>query len=367
MATTASNTKATAPIHFLCGSDEDAVKKAAAELAQRLAPEDAMNLETIDGRATNVDEAVQSIEKVREAILTLPFFGGGKLVWWKAVNFFDESGVGRLASVKEALESLPEVLAQVDGTSVTLMISALGIHKGRAFSKALLKLASAKYFDLPDLRKTSEDEIIFQIERRMKEAGLKPGAGAAERFFQATGIDTALWTQELEKLACFAGEGKAELTEKDVNRVISGSRDVLVWDFCAAVLGGEAKTALAQLSALLAQDESEVGILILMAGQVRLAALAAVLRENKMLRLSRGSFTSAEVSPEGQVYLPRKKTGEPISTYALGQAAQRSQHRPSAFWFKALATIYQTQREMLTGESDKRRALELAVLQIVAG
>ena len=94
MATVASNTKAV-PIHFLVGSDEDAVKKAAADLAAKLAPEDPMNLEIVDGRADSVDDAARSIEKVREAILTLPFFGGGKLVWWKAVNFFDETGVGR--------------------------------------------------------------------------------------------------------------------------------------------------------------------------------------------------------------------------------------------------------------------------------
>ena len=362
-----STTSKAVPIHFLAGSDEDAVKKAAADLAQKLTPEDPMNFETIDGRADSVDDAIKSIAKVREAIMTLPFFGGGKLVWWKAVNFFDETGVGRHASVKEALEALLPDLQQVDGTSVTLMISALGIHRGRAFAKGLLKMAQAKAFDLPDLRKTSEDEIIFQIERRMKTAGLRPGPGAAERFFQATGIDTAFWTQEMEKLACFAGEGKAELTADDVNKVISGSREVLIWDFCSAVLGGEAKVALAQLSALLAQDESEVGILILLAGQIRLAALAAVLRENNMLRLTRGSFTSAEVTAAGQAYLPRKKSGEPISTYALGQAAQRSQRRPARFWFQALALIYQAQKEMLTGESDKRRALELVVLEIVAG
>ena len=206
MATAANNMKAV-PIHFLCGSDEDAVKKAAADLAHKLDPGDAMNFETIDGRADTVDAAIQSIRQVREAILTLPFFGGRKLVWWKAVNFFDETGVGRHASVKEALETLQPDLERGDGTSVTLLISALGIHKGRSFSKALLKLAQAKYFDLPDLRKTSEDEIIFQIERRMKAAGIRPGPGAAERFFQATGIDTMAWSQELEKLGCFAGEG----------------------------------------------------------------------------------------------------------------------------------------------------------------
>jgi len=366
MAAAASNPKAV-PIHFLYGSDEDAVKKAAADLAAKIAPADAMNFETIDGRADSVEDAIRSIKQVREAILTLPFFGGGKLVWWKAVNFFDETGVGRHASVKEALESLQPDLERVDGTSVTLLISALGIHRGRAFGKALLKLAQARSFDLPDLRKTSEDEIIFQIERRMKAAGLRPGPGAAERFFQATGIDTSAWAQELEKLACFAGEGTAELTRDEVNRIISGSRDVIIWDFCHAVIGGEARPALSLLSALLAQDESEVGILILLAGQIRLAALAAVLRENNMLRLNRGSFTSAEVSPGGQAYLPRKKSGEPISTYALGQAAQRSQHRPARFWFQALSLLYQSQKSMLTGESDKRRALELVVLEVVAG
>jgi DNA polymerase-3 subunit delta len=366
MAAPAINTKAV-PIRLLSGSDEDAVKKAAAALAQQLAPEDAMNFETIDGRADSAEGAVRSIQLVREAILTLPFFGGGKLVWWKAVNFFDETGVGRHASVKEALEELKPDLEKVDGTSVTLLISALGMHKGRTFSKALLKLAQAKYFDLPDLRKTSEDEIIFQIEQRMKAAGLRPGPGAAERFFQATGIDTSSWSQEIEKLSCFAGEGKAELTCADVNQVISGSREVLVWDFCSAVLSGEAKAALAQLSALLAQDESEVSILILLAGQIRLAALGAVLRENKMLRVvNRGSFSSAEVAPEGEAYLPRKKSGEPISTYALGQAAQRSRHRPSSSWFEALALVYHAQKEMLTGQGDKRRTLEWVVLEIVA-
>jgi DNA polymerase-3 subunit delta len=367
MAPPASNTKGAA-IHFLGGTDEDAVKKAAAELARRLDPGDAMNFETIDGRSDTVDDAIRCIGRVREAILTLPFFGEGKLVWWKGVNFFDDSGVGRHASVREALESLLPELDQVDGKSVTLLISASGIHKGRVFGKALLKLAQARTFDLPDLRKTSEDEIIFQIESRMKAARLRPGPGAAERFFQATGIDTALWSQEIEKLSLFAGEEQAELTRDDVSRVISGSREIIVWDFCHAVLAGEARTALAQLSALLAQDESEVGILILLAGQVRQAALAAVLRENKMLRLAnRGSFTSAEVSAAGEAYLPRKKDGEPISTYALGQVALRSQHRPARFWFHALSLLYHAQREMLTGLGDKRRILELVVLGVVVG
>jgi DNA polymerase-3 subunit delta len=171
----ASNPKSV-PIHLVYGSDEDAVKKATATLVQKLAPEDVMNLETIDGRADTVDDAARSIAQVREAILTLPFFGGGKLVWWKAVNFFDEHGPGRHESVKEALETLLPDLDRVDGTSVTLVVSALGIHRGRAFGKALLKKAQAKICDLPNLRNTSEDEIIFQIEQRMPPDSARPPA-----------------------------------------------------------------------------------------------------------------------------------------------------------------------------------------------
>ncbi len=207
MAAAAINTKAV-PIHFLCGSDEDAVEKGGRRAGGKARPHrrdelrDHRRPRRFGRRRGQVGPAA-----ARGHPDPFPFFGGGKLIWWKAVNFLDETGVGRHASVKEALEELQPNLAQVDGASITLLISALGIHKGRTFGKALLKLAQAKYFDLPDLRRTSEDEIIFQIEQRMKAAKLRPGPGAAERFFQATGIDTAAWSQEIEKLGCYAGEG----------------------------------------------------------------------------------------------------------------------------------------------------------------
>jgi DNA polymerase-3 subunit delta len=362
----ASNPKAI-PLHLLYGSDEDAVKKAAAALLDRLKPEDPMNFETIDGRADNVEGVMQSIQKLRDAILTLPFFGGGKLVWWKSVNFFDDHGPGRHESVKEALDALLPDLDQVDGTSVTLVITALGLHRGKAFSKALLKRAQAKAYDQPTLRDNSEDSIIFEIERRMKAAGLNPAPEAAERFFLATRLDTALWASEIEKLVIFIGEEKREITRQDVDNLIGKTREVIIWDFCHAVLAGEAKPALELLGALLAQEESEVGILMLLAGQVRLAALGATLRENNLMRLARrGPSSTAELTAAGEAYLPRKKTGEPISTYALGQAAQRGQRRPARFWFSALHRLYAAQRHMLTGRGDKRGLLELAVLEIVA-
>jgi DNA polymerase-3 subunit delta len=356
---TASHTQK-APIHVLCGDGEPALKKAAAEWAAKLAPADALNSEIIDGMAESVDDAVRSIGKVTEAILTLPFFGGGKLVWWKNVNFFDDSSHGRYESVKTALEGFIPTLDRVDGESVTLLITTPAIHKGRAFGKALLKRAAAKYFELPDLNKINEGEIIHRIAQRMREVGLRPGDGAAERFYEATGTDTALWGPELEKLACYLGGEAAELTRDDVSRVASGTRDIVIWDFCRAVLESKIRPALRLLESLLAQDESEHGILAILAGQVRYAALGAALREAGLL--ASGPF--GKVAAEAEPYLPRKKDGTPISTYALAQAAQGSRQRPARFWFQAIGALHRAQRDILGGIGDKRGTLERVVTEI---
>ena len=154
--------------------------------------------------------------------MTFPFFGGGKLVWWKAVNFFDETGVGRLASVKEALESLQPDLAQVDGVSVTLLISALGIHKGRAFSKAS-QARPGQIFRPARPAQDHRRRNHFPDRTPHESRRLRPGPGAAERFFQATGSTPPL-VAGAGKTRLFSGEGNAELTRDDVNRVISGSR-----------------------------------------------------------------------------------------------------------------------------------------------
>jgi DNA polymerase-3 subunit delta len=354
--------KKAVPIRLLYGTDEDAVKKAAAALVEKLAPSDGMNFETIDGRADNVEGVARSVQQLREAILTLPFFGAGKFVWWKSVNFFDDHGPGRHESAKEALDALVPDLDRVDGTSVTLLITATGLHRGKAFSKALLKRAETKTFDQPVLKDRNEDEIIYLIESRMKAAGLRPGPGAAERFFQAAAIDTAVWNSEIEKLSLYAGD--AELTRDDVTRLVGQTREVLIWDFCHAVIAGEARPALTYLHALLEQEETETGLLSVLAGQVRLASLGTMLRENNLLRLRPGA--GAQVSAAGEAYLPRKKDGEPISTYALGHAAARAQHRPARFWFAALQRLHAALRDMLTGRGDKQGLLEIAVLEIVA-
>ena len=94
-----------ANIYAVVGSDESAVKAAAVELATKLAPADAgdFGVETIDGCADNADQAAARIRSAIEALQTLPFFGGGKLVWLKNANFLADNVLGRSAACRKRL------------------------------------------------------------------------------------------------------------------------------------------------------------------------------------------------------------------------------------------------------------------------
>jgi DNA polymerase-3 subunit delta len=355
----------TNPIALIAGTDEWAVKKAALALSEKRAPADAMNFEIIDAQVDTVEEAVRKIASLREAILTLPFFGGTKLVWWKNVNFLGDTVVGRSASVLEALEALGPVLEKVDGLSVALLISALGMDKRRSFYKTLAKRAEVEVYDLPELKKIGVEEAVFRIRGKFREAGLQADERVAERMFESVGLDPRALEAELEKLDLYHADKTLPVTLEEVREMVGAHRDVLIWDLCDAVIGGQAPAALHLLKRLCAQEESEAGILILLAGQVRLAALAGVLLDQKMMRLVRkGNFVNAELTAEGESLLPRKKTGEATSSFLLAKVAERARRKPAAYWFHALEKVYQAQRQLLTSAGDKTRILESAVMAV---
>src|SRR3984893_13752107 len=102
----------TANIHAVVGSDESEVKRVAAELAAKLTPPDAgdFGLEVIDGAADNAEQAAARIRSTIEALQTLPFMGGAKLVWLKNANFLGDDQKARSAAVQSALEELSDVI-----------------------------------------------------------------------------------------------------------------------------------------------------------------------------------------------------------------------------------------------------------------
>ena len=90
------------------------------------------------------DEAAQLVRQVREALRTLPFFPGRKVVWMKNCNFLGDSVTGRSSTTEAALDSFRQLLESGLGPDVLLLISASEFDKRRSFNKFLLQYAASE-------------------------------------------------------------------------------------------------------------------------------------------------------------------------------------------------------------------------------
>ncbi|HEX8310782.1 MAG TPA: hypothetical protein VF614_05650, partial [Chthoniobacteraceae bacterium] len=102
----------TSSIYGIVGSDEAKIKLAARAMAEKLTPADSgeFGLEIVDGCVEGAEMARAKLMETVQSLLTLPFFGGGKLVWLKNATFFADSVTGRAESVLEAVDSFVELL-----------------------------------------------------------------------------------------------------------------------------------------------------------------------------------------------------------------------------------------------------------------
>src|SRR5262245_62470237 len=157
----------TAKLYAIVGSDEAEVKHVAAELAQKLAPDDAgdFGVEVIDGVADNSDQAVARIRSAIEALQTLPFFGSTKVVWLKNANFLGDDQKARSMAVQSALEQLSELLETGFGSEVIFLLSATELDKRRSFYRTLVKRAEVQVLDRLDSGRAGWEEAACEIVR----------------------------------------------------------------------------------------------------------------------------------------------------------------------------------------------------------
>ncbi|HEX7570970.1 MAG TPA: DNA polymerase III subunit delta, partial [Verrucomicrobiae bacterium] len=132
---------------LVCGDDDFAVKQRARQLFQEWSAElGGMDHETIEASVSNGGDALKVIGKLREALNTLPFFGGGKVVWLRDCNFLGEDRTASSAAVTETLAELAEELKIFSWQNIRLLISAGKVDKRKVFYKTLDKLGTTEVF-----------------------------------------------------------------------------------------------------------------------------------------------------------------------------------------------------------------------------
>ena len=173
--------KSSSAIHFISGSDDSAVKKAASELAAKLAPgADAFGLEIIDGAVETVDAAIARTREAMQSLATMPFLGGTKLVWLKSAAFLADSVAGRSENVTAVVEQLCDLLDEGLPDGVAFLLSAPGADKRRSAYKRISKAGTTILHDKPTLGfGAGEEDIIRWTMQQARARGLKISADAA--------------------------------------------------------------------------------------------------------------------------------------------------------------------------------------------
>ena len=353
------------PQHLMVGGgDEPEVSRRARELFAKWAPEDPLNVEKIDGRVETVEGALQAIAKTREGLETLPFLGGRKLVWLSDCTFLGDNPAGRNEGVLDALGSLLELLEKLPAGEAQLLVSAPGVDKRRSFFRQFEKWGQVEVFDPPDLRRGRErGDWMDEIGDRLRRAGLTAGPGVVELLVEIVGWDGRVLEKEIEKLRLYL-KPETKVTEQAVREVGAGRRELEVWDWCDAVVAGKLGPARAGLRRLIEQGESEVGLVMMLAGSLRLAALGRALQEARLLRLPPpGGYGQASLDPAADGVLPRNAKGEKPNLWRLGKVTGLCAHRPASGVRRALHRLHELQIELVSG-ADRVRALEEGVLRL---
>lgn len=323
--------KTTPSLYFISGSDDAAVKKAAEVLSAKIAPAaDAFGLEVIDGGVETADAAIGKVQNTIQALATLPFLGGGKLVWLKNASFLADTQAGRAESVLTSLEKLCDFIEAGLPGGVTFLMSAPGADKRRSAYKRLSKLGAAELHDKPSLGfGAGEEQMIAWTSQQVRLRGLKMSPQAVEVLAARVGLDLGQLSNELAKIETAFGPGHP-VSETDVRDLVPPTRESGVFDIGNAISSRNLPLALETLTHLFYQGEKGVGILLAsIVPTVRNLLIAKSLLIRHKLRppaeAQYFSGTLAKLPPGETDFLPRKKDGT-INAYGLGVAAKSSVH-----------------------------------------
>ena len=389
-------------IHAVVGSDEAEVKRVAAELAHKLAPDDAgdFGLEVIDGVADNADQAAARIGLTIEALQTLPFFGSSKVVWLKNANFLGDDQKARSSAVQAALEELSALIDTGFGPGAALLISATEVDKRRSFYKTLVKRADVEVFDRLDSSRAGWEEEATEIVRRSaKKRKLEFNDDALDLFVLLTGGDTRQIDNELEKIDTYlgsstgilpvgqAGVSPAEelaakmaagptakmavprITVELVRELVPLSRAGVIFELSNALSVRDLELALTLVRRLLEQGESAIGILLAaIVPTIRNLLLAKDLMEQHGIPRPHSPFQFIaainRLPAKATEHLPRKKDGS-INAYGLAVAAQHAHQFEATQLIDAMRACLDANVKLVTTQLDHELILTEVVVKLL--
>ena len=363
------------PVALVCGDDDFAVKSRAKQLYQQWTAEiGGMDHETIDATVGNGGDALTVIGKLREALQTLPFFGGGKVVWLRDCNFLGEDRTASSAAVTTTLAELAEELKKFSWSGVRLLISAGKVDKRKVFYKTLDKIGEVESFsawsqddkDWADRAEMAAGDALRKRQKDISEAAL------AELIDRA-GLNARQLENEVEKLCVYTGDRK-RIELADVTTICARNKTAKAFALGDALGDRDLPRLLARLDEELWEtkfdkDKSEIGLLYGLIGKIRaMLLLKEMLREGWIKDTRDYNSFKAQLSGVPADRLPAEKKFNPLALnpYVLFKALPQVKKYSSAELVRAMDILLKCNQRLVTSGLDEVLVLQQALVQIVS-
>lgn len=362
------------PLALICGDDEFAVKQRAKQIYQDWSAElGGMDHEIIDASVGNSGEALKVLAKLREALQTLPFFGGGKVVWLQNANFFGEE---RTASTKDVTETLAEIAQELkafDWKNVRLLISAGKVDKRKVFYKAVDKVGAVENFagwSADDKDWAAQAEMYAR--RSLRELKKEISEEALAQLVANVGPHVRLLNNEIEKLSLFVGK-RDKINADDVSQIVTRNKQARAFALGDAL--GERN--LPQLLRCLDEEmwemqfdkkKSEIGMLYGLITKVRVLIFLKEMINAGWLKLG-GDYSrfKAQLDKIPKDALPDDKKLNPLSMhpFVLFNASGQAKNYSSAELVRAMDLLLQCNRQLVSSSLDGSLVLQQTLVKIV--
>lgn len=372
----ASAAKAEAPVALICGEDDFAVKQRAKELFHKWSTElGGMDHEMIEATVSNSGDALKAIAKLREALQTLPFFGGGKAIWLRDCNFLGDERTASSGDVTETLAELAQELKEFQWQNVRLLISAGKVDKRKTFYKTLEKLGRVESFDGWSVNdKDWTDQAELMAEKLIEARNKRISADALKELIARIGPQPRQLANEAEKLCLFVGD-RIEISKSDVDTICIknklsrafalgdalGNRNLPVLLKCL-------DEELWEIDAKIDKDKSEIGLLYGLIGKVRaLLLLKEMMREGWIKAAYDYNSFKAQLERVPAAKLPSDKKYNPLALnpYVLFKALGQVKNYTETELVRAMDLLLQANQRLVSSALDERIVLQQTLVQIV--
>jgi DNA polymerase-3 subunit delta len=209
---------------FICGDDDYLVSEQGKEWFAQQTKEisDDLSKEIVDGRAANVAEVDDAINRFTSAVQTLSLFGDRKVVWLKDVNFMANSQTGKAQGTLDLLDNLKEVLQSLDPSQVGVLITAQPVYKVRSFYKWCQKNAE---FTALAADKNAAAMYARMIQDECEQAGVTVSRDAVQLLIGKVNGNSRLIVAETRKLATFVADSGEQITARLVTDLVPNFGD----------------------------------------------------------------------------------------------------------------------------------------------